>query len=183
MKISKINILFLILFFLNPIQAEEEQTTNYQFKHNYFMEILLPGYNFYKKDQNGWGTFFLVMRLSSLYGVYYFHNRFVKYNSLYKSAKLADLYYGLGYSYFDPVDGGFKNTKEFFIQSGRSESFRNLSLGVQFIFTIIGIYKGYMDSWEEYENNAPIYSNLQMNFNHNFLEKNLTIQYVIPLDF
>ncbi len=173
----------MLILFISQLTAEEMSSKTNEFHHDYFMEILLPGYNFYKKEEIGWGTFFLIMRVSSLYGVYFFHVRYIRYNSLYKSAQIADFYYGLGYSYFDPVKGGYKNTKQFFIESGRFESFRNLSLGIHLLFTIIGLYKGYVDSWEEYENSAPIYNAFQFRFNPNLQGKNLNFEFAIPLDF
>lgn len=180
-KILKIFLLFIVI--PNQIIANQEELKTYEFNHKYWMEIFLPGYNFYKMDQPTWGTFFLIMRVTSLYGIYYFHNQFIKYNSLYKSAQQADFFYGLGYSYYDPIKGGYKTTKEFFIESGRMESYRNLSFGIHVIFTIIGLYKGYIDSWEEYEDNAPVFQTLQM-YNHlNTSETYLIFQFAIRQDF
>jgi hypothetical protein len=153
---KRIMITMLIFFiFLQRIYTQEIGKQP-KFRYDFLWETFLPGYNFYRKDEMAWGHFFLLMRLSSLYGVLYYHQRYTSYGSLYKASQWADWYYGLGYSYRDPIDGGYKNTKQFYVQAGREASARNLSLSIHLLFLAIGLYKGYVDNWDDYLENSPI---------------------------
>ncbi|GIX42364.1 MAG: hypothetical protein KatS3mg129_2097 [Leptospiraceae bacterium] len=107
------NIILILLFilFYPTITFAEQKDIQHTFQYDFLWEIFLPGYNFYRKEEMGWGNVFSIIRIASLYSALYYHRRFVAYNSLYKAAQWADLYYGLGYSYADPVDGGYKNTR------------------------------------------------------------------------
>lgn len=179
----KLLIIIIYIFFLQNVYAEENQ----KFDNSYLKEIVLPGYNFYRKEEIGWGNFFLIMRLASLYGIYYYHQQFITYKSLYRASQIADFYFGPGLSYRDPIGGGYKTSKEFYIYTGRSSAFRNISLGIHLLLLGIGIYKGYRDSWEEYINSSPeVYNPYNgKNITFYFKQKDIenSIYYTIHLDF
>ena len=154
MKKIMIKMLIFIIFF--PKIYSQEIGNQTKFRYDFLWETVFPGYNFYRKDEIAWGHFFLFMRLTSLYGILYYHQRYTSYLSLYKASQWADAYYGLGYSYGDPIDGGYKNTKQFYVQAGREANARNLSLSIHLLFLAIGLYKGYLDNWNDYLENSPI---------------------------
>jgi len=151
-------LLLMFIFLINTLygNSNNEENKENHFRYNYLWEIFVPGYNYYRKDEILWGNFFLFVRLLSLYSAFYYHRRFTSYDSLYKASQLADYYYGLGYSYYDPIDGGYKNTKQFYIESGRAIIYRNLSIGIHLIFLGIGLYKGYKENIEDYIHSSPI---------------------------
>ncbi|MFN3604395.1 MAG: hypothetical protein ACK4UJ_06775 [Leptonema sp. (in: bacteria)] len=184
MKQSKniqIILLILLLIFVLPRDPSAQEVISSKFSYSYLWEILIPGYNFYKKDEVGWGNFFLIIRAFSLYSAFQFHGQYLSYKSLERAAKYADFYYGLGYSYKDPIRGGYKTTKEFSIEAGRSASYRNLSIGIQLIFLGIGLYKGYQNSWEEYIQSVPEYK--IHTFNLEFQDHRISVKNTIRLDF
>lgn len=184
MKFKIFFCIFLMLFSSVEIQPKENhnlEMENHTFSYSLFWDIILPGYNFYRKEQLGWGSFFFICRIVSLYTAFAYHKQYLSYRSLENAAKIADLYYGLGYAYKDPVQGDYKTTKEFSLEAGRSASNRNVSIAVHILLMSIGLYKGYVDNWEEYLEKAPEYksNNVQINYyNHS-----LTFSYTIPLDF
>lgn len=172
--------LVIIICAILPIKAEEKKNLENQFSYSFLWETILPGINFYKKEEKGWGSFFSIIRILTLYSAIHYHNQYVSYKSLENAAKIADLYYGLGYSYKDPIKGGYKTTKEFSLETGRSLFYRNLSIGVHMIFLGIGVYKGYLDNVEDFFKNSQEIS--KNNFFIDYQSKHISIKISILLD-
>ncbi len=145
---------------LNSSATDNELRLNKDF----LWEVVLPGYNFYKTENSVLGTVFLITRLATLYYSVNYYKKYISYKDLEKSAKLADLYYGGGYSYYDPVENNYKNSKAFSIYAGRSQAYFHYSLSLHLIFLGIGIYKGYVDAYEEYERKLPAISSSKLNW-------------------
>lgn len=175
--------IFFIIIILSifPIKAEEKENLENHFSYSFLWEIVFPGINFYKNEQIGWGNFFLITRILTLYYSIHYHNQYISYKSLENAAKIADLYYGPGYSYKDPIKSGYKTTKEFSLEAGRSLAYRNLSIGIHFLFLGIGIYKGYLDNVEDFFKNSPEFSKTV--FYAEYQPKHLSFKISIPLDF
>ncbi len=173
-------LIILISFFkISPEEKIDSEFLKNQFSYSFLWDVIFPGYNFYRKAQWGWGSFFLIGRALSLYTAWIYHKQYLSYRSLEKAAKIAEFYYGLGYSYKDPVRGGNKTTKEFSIEAGRSASNRNISIGAHLLLLGIGLYNGYLDNWEEYLQKAPKYKSIFINFHH----QSLTLTFTTRLDF
>ncbi|MCS7204788.1 MAG: hypothetical protein NZ853_03745 [Leptospiraceae bacterium] len=158
----------IICFFVIPqvVMAKEEP----KWDSSFLWEVVIPGYNFFREEEYFWGGVFLALRLASIYSAITYHERFLKYQSLEKAAKTADIFYGQGIAYKDPIGGGYQTTKGFSILAGRSLAYRDFSISVQLLLLGIGIYKGYMDTKEKFIDDTPPELQWQFSFVIPFLD-------------
>lgn len=85
------------------------------------IDLLIPGGGFFYRGEHIHGTVFAVLKISSLYSLYYFYHDYKYRDSLYRSAKRANAAADPGHVlYFKDPDGGYKSVYEFKMDRERS---------------------------------------------------------------
>ncbi|MCB1169564.1 MAG: hypothetical protein KDK25_04485 [Leptospiraceae bacterium] len=125
-----------------PVQARESAPED-SVEYSIWPEVFLPGYNAFRNESYISGSFLLIGRILTAYGAYYYHARYINYDSAARAARVADLYYGPGLEYADPYSGDFLSSQDLQNRAGRSQNYYHLSLALHAGLTAAGLFQGY----------------------------------------
>ncbi|MCB1138133.1 MAG: hypothetical protein KDK23_05220 [Leptospiraceae bacterium] len=136
--------LVLLSFALCPMPAQaRESSTESSEQYSIWPEVFLPGYNAFRNESYISGSFLLIGRILTAYSAYYYHARYINYESAARAARLADIYYGPGLEYADPYSGDFLSSQDLQNRAGRSQNYYHLSLALHAGLTAAGLFQGY----------------------------------------
>ncbi len=119
------------------------------------LDILLPGYGFYRAGHPYMAGLMAGGRILSAVSAVNYKNRYYNYRSLSRAAAIAELYYGPGISLYDPYRKSYRKKDSLKREMGQMDFYYGLSLTVHAILTAVSLYYSDDYAYNEYLKTRP----------------------------
>lgn len=119
------------------------------------LDFFFPGYGLFKYDRPIQGSLVAAGRISTIPLAYQFHRTANEYDSLARAARNAEIYYGPGLVYYDPIHGGYKSREKMERLADRNRFYAGLSISFHLILLLYSQWKTHRGIELEIEKKIP----------------------------